>query len=92
VIQSFRDPEAEKLFQQQHSKRFRFIEKTALRKLIHLNRAASLGDLAAIPGNHLEALKGDRKGQYSLRINDQFRICFVWKDGDAYNVEIVDYH
>jgi len=92
VIRSFRDAEAEKIFQQQISKRFQAIEKTALRKLIHLNRAISLRDLAAIPGNQLEALKGARKGQHSIRINHQYRICFVWKDGDAYDVGIVDYH
>lgn len=64
----------------------------ALRKLVHLNQAKSLRDLAAIPGNRLEALKGSRKGQHSIRINDQYRICFVWRDGDAYDVEMTDYH
>jgi len=92
VIQSFRDTDTEKLFLQQRSKRFRFIEKTALRRLIQLNQARSLRDLAAIPGNRLESLKGTRRSQHSLRINDQYRICFVWKDGDAYHVEITDYH
>jgi proteic killer suppression protein len=92
VIRSFGDAETERLFQQQPSKRFGAIEKAALRKLIHLNQARSLRDLAAIPGNRLEALKGSRKGQYSIRINDQYRVCFVWKDGDAWNVEISDYH
>jgi proteic killer suppression protein len=92
MIESFRDAETERIFQQQPSKQFRSIEKTALRKLIHLNQARSLRDLAAIPGNRLEALKGTRKGQHSIRINDQYRICFVWKDGDACDVEITDYH
>lgn len=92
MILSFRTSQTERLFWQQSSKRFRQIEKTALRKLIHLNQARSLSDLAVIPGNHLEALKGARKGQYSIRINDQYRICFVWKDSDAYEVEITDYH
>jgi proteic killer suppression protein len=92
MVQSFRDAETERIFQQQSSKRFRTIEKIALRKLIHLNQAKSLLDLAAIPGNHLEALKGSRKGLYSIRINGQYRICFAWKDGDAYYVEITDYH
>jgi proteic killer suppression protein len=92
MIRSFRDAASEKVFQQAPSKRFRLIEKTALRRLVHLNQARSLGDLAAIPGNRLEALKGNRKGQHSLRVNDQYRICFVWKDGDAYEVEITDYH
>jgi proteic killer suppression protein len=68
------------------------IEKAALRKLIHLNQARSLRDLAAIPGNRLEPLKGARKGYYSIRINDRYRICFVWKDADAYDVEIIDHH
>jgi len=71
MVQSFRDAETERIFQQQSSKRFRTIEKIALRKLIHLNQAKSLLDLAAIPGNHLEALKGSRKGLYSIRINGQ---------------------
>jgi proteic killer suppression protein len=92
VIRSFLDAETESLFDQRPSKRFRSIEGTALRKLIHLNQARSLGDLAAIPGNRLEALKGSRKGQYSIRINDQYRVCFVWEDGDACDVEITDYH
>lgn len=68
------------------------ISAAALRKLAMLNRAATLDDLRIPPANRLEALKGDRKGQHSIRINDQFRVCFVWKDGDAYNVEIADYH
>jgi proteic killer suppression protein len=76
--------------------RFRAIEKVALRKLIYLDQATSLQDLARIPGHHLEALKGDRKGQNSIRINDQYRICFVWvvegTEQNAYDVEIVDYH
>jgi proteic killer suppression protein len=92
VIRSFRDAETERTFQQQPPKPFRSIEKIALRKLMHLNQARSLGDLAAIPGNRLEALKGGRKGQHSIRINDQYRICFVWKDGDARDVSITDYH
>lgn len=92
MIQSFRDAATEKMFQQQSSRQFRLIEKVALRKLIHLNQARSLRDLAAIPGNRLEALKGARKGQHSIRINDQYRICFVWKNGDACDVEITDYH
>jgi proteic killer suppression protein len=68
------------------------MERLALRKLVQLHSAAALGDLVAPPGNRLEALRGARKGQHSIRINDQWRICFVWKDGDAYDVEIVDYH
>jgi len=92
VIQSFRDAETERIFHAQPSKQFRSIEKIALRKLLHLNQARSLRDLAAIPGNRLEALKGRKKGQHSIRINDQYRICFAWKDGDACGVEITDYH
>ena len=92
MISSFRDGETEKIFRQHFSKKFQAIERTALRKLIHLNRAIELRDLAAIPGNQLEALKGDRKDQYSIRINDQYRICFRWHDGDAFDVEITDYH
>jgi proteic killer suppression protein len=92
VIRSFRNAEVEKIFRQEFSKRFQAIEKIAIRKLFHLNRATTLRDLAAIPGNQLEALKGDRAGQHSVRINDQYRVCFRWKDGDAYDVEIADYH
>ena len=92
MIRSFRDAATERIFRQQSSKQFRPIEKVALRKLIHLNQARSLRDLAAIPGNRLEVLKGARKGRHSIRINDQYRICFVWKDGGACEVEITDYH
>jgi proteic killer suppression protein len=92
MIRSFRDTEAEKIFRQQFSKKFQSVEKIALRKLIQLNRAVALRDLAAIPGDQLEALRGDRKGQHSIRINDQYRICFRWLDGDAFDVEITDYH
>jgi proteic killer suppression protein len=92
VIRSFRDTEAEKIFGQQFSKKFQAIEKIALRKLIHINRAITMRDLGSIPGNQLEALKGNRKGQHSIRINDQYRICFRWNEGDAFDVEITDYH
>jgi proteic killer suppression protein len=91
VIRSFRDAEVERLFHDQFSKRFQAIERTARRKLNQVDRATGLRDLA-LPGNHVEALSGDRAGQHSIRINDQFRICFVWRDGDAYEVEITDYH
>lgn len=64
----------------------------ARRKLRMLNNAQSLSDLRIPPGNHLEALKGDRAGEFSIRVNDQWRVCFAWQDGDAYEVEIVDYH
>jgi proteic killer suppression protein len=73
-------------------RRFQAIERPARRKLLYLHRALRLGDLRVPPGNQIEALKGDRAGTYSIRINDQWRICFVWRDGDAHDVEIVDYH
>jgi toxin HigB-1 len=92
VIKSFRSAEVEALFGDQPVARFRAIERPARRKLLYLSQARSLQDLLVPPGNRLEALKGDRKGQHSIRINDQWRICFRWLDGHAYDVEIVDYH
>jgi proteic killer suppression protein len=68
------------------------LRRVGYRKLTFLDVATTLGDLKSPPGNHLEALAGDRRGQHSIRINDQFRVCFKWKDGDAYEVEVVDYH
>jgi proteic killer suppression protein len=91
VIRSFRDAGTEKIWRQEFSKKFRGIEKAALRKLIQIARAATPRDLA-LPGNNLEKLERGRKGQYSVRINDQDRVCFVWRDGDAWDVEITDYH
>jgi len=91
VIQSFASKETEDLFHYQH-KRFRSFERVALRKLLQLHAATELGILASPPGNRLEALRGDRKGQHSIRINDQWRICFVWRAGHCYDVEIADYH
>jgi toxin HigB-1 len=92
VIGSFRSKETEKLFRREFSRRFDAIAKVAKRKLDHLHAATSLADLAAVPGNRLEALVGDRAGQYSIRVNDQWRICFEWKDNEVFAVEIVDYH
>ena len=92
MIRSFRGKEGEALFDGQSSPRFQRIARVAQRKLVQLHAAHQLRDLTIFPGNHLEALKGDRKGQYSIRINDQYRICFVWRDGDAFEVEVVDYH
>jgi proteic killer suppression protein len=92
MIRSFRDAEAEKLFNDEFSRKYQAIERIAQRKLTSLDEAEDLQDLAGLPGNRLEALKGDRKGQHSIRINDQYRVCFVWTDGDATDVEIVDYH
>jgi len=92
VIRSFRDAESEEVFQGVYARKFQGIARVAQRKLAQLNAATRLEDLRAFPGNRLEALAEDRKGQHSLRINDQYRICFVWKDGDAQDVEVVDYH
>jgi toxin HigB-1 len=93
VIRSFRDPETERLFLRHGARRLPSeIVRSALRKLVLLHSAESLQDLRQPPGNRLERLTRDREGQHSIRINDQWRICFVWKDGDAFEVEIVDYH
>lgn len=93
MIRSFKSKEAEKIFHRQRSRQLPSdIQAVALRKLRMLNRAVSLQDLRVPPANRLERLKGDRAGQYSIRINDQWRICFEWQEGDAYQVEIVDYH
>jgi len=92
VIKSFRSPETGRLHQRLPSRRFQAVEHIARRKLRQLDSATGLRDLAAPPGNRLEALHRDRAGQYSIRINDQWRLCFVWRDGNAYDVEIVDYH
>ena len=92
MIKSFRSVLTEQLFRRQRVLRFRAFERIALRKLRQLDAATGLRDLASPPGNRLEALHGDRKGQFSIRINDQWRICFVWTSGDAYDVEISDYH
>ena len=92
MIRSFRDKETEKVFQREFSRKFHAIAVVAKRKLDHLNAAVVLSDLAVIPGNRLEALAGDRAGQYSIRVNDRWRICFGWSEPDATGVEIVDYH
>jgi len=93
MIKSFRDKETEKIFSRQFSGKLpESIQHVARRKLIALDAATQLHDVRLPPGNRLDALKGDRKGQHSIRINDQWRICFIWKAGDAYDVEITDYH
>jgi proteic killer suppression protein len=92
MIRSFRDAATERLFADQDVPRFRAIERQARRKLMLLNAAATLNDLRSPPDNRLEALKGNRIGQHSIRINDQWPICFRWRDGAAEDVEIVDYH
>lgn len=93
MIRDFADKEAERLWDGVPSRRLPAdIQQVARRKLRMLNNAATLDDLRVPPANRLEALKGDRKGQHGIRINDQWRVCFRWKNGDAYGVEIVDYH
>ena len=93
MIESFASDETEKIFRGQVSKKFpKDIQRTARRKLIYLDDAEDLQDLLAPPGNRLEKLKGDRAGQHSIRINDQWRICFKWSSNKAKEVEIVDYH
>lgn len=92
MIRSFRCIETEAVFKRSGSKRFGAIERIALRKLIQLHAAERLEDLSVPPGNRLEPLRGARRGQWSIRVNSQWRICFEWRDGAAWNVEIVDYH
>ncbi len=93
MIKAIRDRETAKIFSRQRSSRLPVdIQQVAYRKLRMLNSAQSLADLSLSPGNRLEKLSGDREGQHSIRINDRWRICFKWRDGDAYQVEIVDYH
>lgn len=92
MIRSFKDADTEALFNDELVPRFRSIERPARRKLLYLNRTHGLRDLMVPPGNRLEALPGDRKGQHSIRINAQWRICFRWKEDGVHDVEIVDYH
>ena len=93
MIQGFACEETEKIFNRQVSRRFPpDIQRTARRKLLQLHAAVTLRDMAVPPGNRLELLKGDRAGQYSVRVNDKWRICFRWQGSDAYDVEIDDYH
>lgn len=93
MIKSFRDRHTEAVFHRQPTKRFGpDVQRIARRKLLSIDAAGVLDTLKVPPGNMLEALKADRAGQHSIRINDQWRVCFVWRDGDAYDVEIVDYH
>ncbi len=92
MIRSFRDKDAQALYEGRHVRRFQGFTIQAERRLQILDSATSLLDLAALPSNRLEALRGDRQGQYSIRINQQWRICFEWLDDGPYNVEIVDYH
>jgi proteic killer suppression protein len=92
VIQSFRSKDTEKLAAGFRVRRFVKIERAAQRKLAMLAAASDVNDLRIPPSNHLEKLRGDRTGQYSIRINDQSRLCFEWKNGHAHNVEVADYH
>ncbi len=93
MIRSFKSDETEKIFNREYSRRLpQDIQQIALRKLRMLNRAINLQDLRVPPANRLEKLKGKRVGQYSIRINDQWRVCFEWREGDAHNVEIADFH
>ncbi len=93
MIRSFKSKETEKIFRRVRSKKLPGdIQQVALRKLRMLHRSRSMADIRVLPANRLERLKGDREGQYSIRINDQWRICFRWEKGDAFDVEIVDYH
>jgi proteic killer suppression protein len=92
MIRSFRDAKTEELFSDHNVPQFRSIERVARRKLLYLHRARNLEYLRVPPGNRLEALKGDRKGQHGIRVNNQWRICLFWKDGDAHDVETTDYH
>lgn len=92
MIRSFRDKDAEALFAGEVRRRLRAVGRPAQRKLEQLHAATRLEDLRVFPGNRLEALKGSRRGRHSIRINERLRICFVWRNGDAYDVEIVDYH
>jgi proteic killer suppression protein len=93
MIASFKDADTELLYEKGKSRRIPArIRRVAMRKLVMLEKVQKLEYLRIPPANHLEALAGDRAGQHSIRINDQFRLCFVWRGGDAYDVEIVDYH
>lgn len=93
MIRTFRDADTERLFHRELVKRWGSeVQRAGLRKLRTLDAATGLGDLRAPPGNRLEKLAGNRAGQWSIRVNDQWRICFVWREGDAYEVELVDYH
>ena len=93
MIKSFKNKETEKVYSREGSSKLsRDIQQVALRKLRMINNAKNLNDLRIPPANRLEKLKGTREGQYSIRINDQWRICFTWQEADAYDVEITDYH
>ena len=92
MIRSFRCADTERLFHREALRRFKVLGRQALRKLDMLDAAPDLRTLSTVPGNRLERLKGNREGQFSIRINDQWRICFAWREGHVFEVEIVDYH
>ena len=93
MIKSFADREVERLFQREHSRRLpESIQRVVLRKLLMINAAIDINDLRVPPANHLEKLSGGRRDEYSIQINDQWHICFMWDQGNAYDVSIVDYH
>lgn len=93
MIRNFRDKETEKVFSREKSRRYSpDVQRAALRKLLLLDAAESVQDLRVPPGNRLEKLSGDRMGQYSIRVNEQWRLCFRWTEGDAHDVELTDYH
>ena len=93
MIRSYADRNTERLFEREPVRRFpAALHRAMLRKLVQLDAAERLDDLRAPPGNRLEQLRGDRAGQHSIRVNDQWRVCFTWREADAYDVEIVDYH
>ncbi len=92
VIRSFRRADTKRVFDDLRSKPFQAVHSVARRKLLMLNAASSLNDLSAVPGNRLESLKGARAGQHSIRINDQYRVCFVWRESDAHDVEITKHY
>lgn len=93
MIKSFKDKEAQRIFLRKFSRKLpQDIQRAALRRLVYLDAAETINDLRSPPANRLEKLTGDRLGQYSIRINQQWRVCFIWENGNAYDVEIVDYH
>jgi proteic killer suppression protein len=93
MIRSFRDQDTRRVFEREPARQLSVsLQRRALRRLVMLDAATELADLRLPPGNRLEKLAGDREGQHSIRINDEWRICFVWREGDAYEVEITDYH
>jgi toxin HigB-1 len=92
MIQSFKDDDTKQFFETRKNRHWTAIAAVALRKLDQIHASINLSDLGVPPGNHLEALEGDRKGQHSIRINLKYRICFIWKDDGAHEVEITDYH